>query len=48
METVVARVDAGFEDIEVPRNDSLDVDLEIPEIDLKIPETELHVSGLDL
>ena len=37
-----------FEDIEVPRDDSLDVDLDIPEIDLKIAENELTISGLDI
>ena len=37
-----------FEDIEVPRDDSLEVDLDIPEIDLKIAENELTISGLDI
>ena len=36
-----------FEDIEVPSEDSVEVDLEIPEIDLKIEENEFSVSGIE-
>ena len=36
------------DDAGLPRDDSLEVDLEIPEIDLKIPEEELNISGLDI
>ena len=36
----------NFDDIDLPKEDSLDVDLDIAEIDFKIPETELAISGL--
>jgi len=36
----------NFDDIDLPKVDSLDVDLDIAEIDFKIPENELAISGL--
>ena len=43
-----SKTDDCFDDIEIPKDDNLNVDLDIPEIDLKIPEHELNVSGLDI
>ena len=36
---------ADFDDIEIPRDDAIDVDLDVEDIDFKIPDTELEISN---
>ena len=44
----LSKSDDSYDDIEVPRDDSLEVDLDIPEIDLKIEDNELNVAPLEI
>ena len=36
---------ADFDDIEIPRDDVINVDLDVEDIDFKIPDAELELSN---